>query len=259
MFEAPLELSSARILLSNDDGIDATGLELLEKIARTFTDDVWVVAPEDEQSGASHSLTLMRPLRLRRLSERRFAVNGTPTDAVLMAVHRIIEDRPPDLLLSGINRGGNLGEDVTYSGTIAAAMEGTLLGIPSIALSQLVAVSARVKWSTAERFAAEAIRRLTSVRWPKNVFMNVNFPDVPAARVSGFEVVSLGRRKIGGHFEKRVDPRGFPYYWIGATRDESSRPNTDIATVNAGGISVTPVHLDLTHRRAMKSLRQAFP
>ena len=137
MFKPPLDLAKARILISNDDGIHAPGLKVLEQAARALSRDVWVVAPETEQSGASHSLTLQRPLRIRRLGPRRFAVDGTPSDSVLLAIHRILKDRRPALVLSGVNRGANLGEDVTYSGTIAAAMEATLLGVPAIALSQI--------------------------------------------------------------------------------------------------------------------------
>ncbi len=258
MFEAPLDLAKARILVTNDDGVHASGLKVLEKIARELSDDIWVVAPEVEQSGASHSLTLRRPLRLRQLGERRFAVDGTPTDCVLMGVQRVLADRPPDLLLSGINRGGNLGEDVTYSGTLAAAMEAMLLGIPAIALSQLVSVSENARWDTAETHAGELIRRLVALSWPKDVLININFPDLPADRVRGVEVAALGRRKVGGQFEERTDPRGFPYYWIGPMRDEDPRPGTDLGAVNNGAIAVTPVHLNLTHRPTMKALREAL-
>src|SRR5437879_8802108 len=132
----PINRDKCRILISNDDGIRSPGIKVLEKIARDLSDDVWVVAPEQEQSGASHSLTTRRPLRMREVARRRYAVDGTPTDSVLIAVKRLLRDRPPDLVLSGINAGSNVGEDMTYSGTVAAAMEATLLGIPAIALSQ---------------------------------------------------------------------------------------------------------------------------
>src|SRR5215470_11436338 len=149
MLKAPLDLPTARILVTNDDGINAPGLKVLEKVARSLSRQVWVVAPEAEQSGAAHSLTLRRPLRVRRLSARRFAVDGTPTDCVLLAVHSIMPKRP-DLVLSGINRGSNLGEDITYSGTIAAAMEATLLEIPAIAMSQVSGGRESIKWHAAE-------------------------------------------------------------------------------------------------------------
>ena len=182
------DLSRARVLISNDDGINAPGLKLLERIIRPLVRELWVVAPETEQSGAGHSLTLRRPLRLRRVSGRRFAVDGTPTDCVLLGLKKVLKDRPPDLVLSGINRGGNMGEDVTYSGTIAAAMEATLLGFPAIAFS-LVTDDRRVgKWATAEHWIGPVLEKLGANSWPPNVFISVNFPDVPARSVKGIEV-----------------------------------------------------------------------
>ena len=259
MFKAPLDLSHARILLSNDDGIYASGLKMLEKVARGLSDDVWVVAPETEQSGASHSLTLRNPLRIRRISDRRFAVTGTPTDSVLLAVSHIMRDHPPDLVLSGINRGANMGEDVSYSGTIAAAMEGTLLGVPSIALSQVFSDGKPTKWATAETHAPEVIRKLVQVSWPKNVMININFPDVIANAVKGARLCVQGRRKLGDQLVEKHDPRGRPYYWIGPMRDETqNRPDTDIAAVRGGAISVTPLFLDLTHQPTIDKLRAVF-
>ncbi|MGH6912549.1 MAG: 5'/3'-nucleotidase SurE [Geminicoccales bacterium] len=259
MLRAPLDVAKARILLSNDDGIHATGLETLERIARSLSDDVWVVGPEAEQSGASHSLTIRHPLRVRRVGERRFAVDGTPTDSVLLAVRLILKDHPPDLVLSGVNRGGNLGEDVTYSGTIAAAIEGTLMGLPSIALSQLTDDSGPTKWATSERHAPDLIRKLVSVTWPRNVYLNVNFPNVPADAVAGVQVTIQGRRKLGDQLVERRDPRGRRYYWIGPLREEEpTRPETDLAAVNAGAISVTPLHLDLTHEPMIGTLKAAL-
>ena len=255
MFEPPLDLARARILLSNDDGIEASGLKTLERIARSLSKDIWVVAPATEQSAASHSLTLRVPLRIRKLGPRRFAVDGTPTDAVLLAVQHIMSERRPDLVLSGVNRGGNLGEDVTYSGTIAAAMEGTLLGVPSIALSQCMVHGRRTRWATAEQHAEAVIRKLVAIRWPKGVLMNVNFPDVPGDEVTGIEAAALGRRKIGGELERRLDPRGTPYYWISTMRTEDpALKGSDLAAVNAGAIAVTPLFLDLTHRPTIRSL-----
>lgn len=259
MFEPPLDLARARILLSNDDGIEANGLKALERIALALSKDVWVVAPETEQSAASHSLTLRVPLRIRELGPRRFAVNGTPTDAVLLAVQHIMKDKKPDLLLVGVNRGANLGEDVTYSGTIAAAMEGTLLGVPSIAFSQSTTERQRTRWATAEHHAPGVIGRLMAAPWPKGVLMNVNFPDLPAERVAGIEVTAQGRRKLGGELERRLDPRGVPYYWIGTMRtEEPSREGSDLAAINGGAISVTPLFLDLTHKPTIAALKKVF-
>lgn len=254
-----MDLVRTRILLSNDDGVHARGLALLERIARKLSDDVWVVAPEVEQSGSSHSLTLRRPLRIRRVADRRYSVDGTPSDSVLLGVKHILKDHPPDLVLSGINRGGNLGEDVTYSGTVAAAMEATLLGVPAIALSQNRSGSDRTRWSTAERHAEHVIRKLVSAGWPSGVLINVNFPDVAADDVAGIEVGVQGRRKLGDHLEERIDPVGRPYYWIGPLRrEEPSRHGSDLAAIQRKAIAVTPLHLDLTHRSTTKRLRDAF-
>jgi 5'-nucleotidase len=253
-----LDLAKARILVTNDDGINAPGLKVLENVARSLTRDVWVVAPEVEQSGAAHSLTLRRPLQVRRLSSRRFAVDGTPTDCVLLAVNHLIPKRRPDLVLSGVNRGANLGEDVTYSGTIAAAMEATLLDIPSIALSQL-RTGINIHWHTAEHFAADVIRKLTSVEWPKGVLMNVNFPNVSAEEVTGVQVVRQGRRAAGIEIVPIKDPLGRPYLWIGDfLSDDARNRGTDLAATRAGAISVTPLHLDLTHGAALAKLKKAL-
>jgi 5'-nucleotidase len=249
-----------RILLTNDDGVHAAGLRVLEKIARKLTSDVWVVAPEVEQSGASHSLTLHAPLRVRKVSRRKFVVSGTPTDCVLMALNQLIPDRKPTLLLSGVNRGANLAEDVTYSGTIAAAMEGTLLGVPSIALSQVYRGPHSVRWSTAERHAPPLIRKLLEAGWPKDVLININFPDIAASDVNGTEVSVQGQREAESIvIHDRLDPRRAPYYWIGFRRVVGTPPrHTDLGVIDNGGISVTPLHLDLTHRATRKALKAAL-
>ncbi len=260
MTSRPIDLKNARVLISNDDGINAPGLKLLEKIARSLAREVWVVAPETEQSAASHSLTIRRPLRIRRTSgRRRYAVDGTPTDAVLLAVQHVMKDRRPDLVLSGINRGGNLGEDITYSGTVAAAMEGALLGIPAVALSLMINDREVARWATVERWAPEVLQRITAVGWPDNVLINVNFPDVPANAVTGIDVIRQGRRKIGGELARGVDPRGAPYFWIGAGRTaDSALPATDLGAVNRGAVSVTPLALERTHAPTLKALKAAF-
>lgn len=254
-----LDLARARILVANDDGIGAPGLKVLERVARSFSKDVWVVAPEQEQSGASHSLTLHLPLRVRKLSARRFAVSGTPTDCVLLALNEIMRDRKPDLVLSGVNRGGNMGEDVTYSGTVAAAMEGTLMDVPSIAFSLDVSSAVTPEWDTAEHLAPEVIAKLATTDWPTDTLMNVNFPNVKPDEVVGIAAVRQGRRKIGGNLVRALDPRNRPYYWIGPTRDEdASRPGTDIHAVANRHVSVTPIHLDLTHKAALADLGRLF-
>ena len=251
-----MNLKKARVLLSNDDGIHAPGLKTLEDAIRPLVGELWVVAPETEQSATSHSLTLRRPLRIRHISDHRYAVDGTPTDAVLLGVNEVMKDGPPDLILSGINRGGNLGEDVTYSGTVAAAMEGALLGIPSIALSQVYEDRHKVKWATAKTWMPKVLKQLLSAGWPKGIFMNVNFPDRTAAKVTGIEVCRQGRRKIGGELTRGVDPRGDEYFWIGPQRDEQKfLKGSDLAAVNDGAIAVTPLALDLTHSSILKTLK----
>ncbi|MGE5477915.1 MAG: 5'/3'-nucleotidase SurE [Bacteroidales bacterium] len=253
------DLADARILISNDDGIHAPGIKVLEKVARSLSKDVWVVAPESEQSAAGHSLTIRRPLRVRQVSRSRYAVDGTPTDAVLLGINHVLKDKKPTLVLSGVNRGGNLGEDVTYSGTVAAAMEATILGVPAIAFSQYYSPDHAIRWSTAEHWAPEIIRRVTRTGWGRNVLINVNFPDVPADRVTGIEVVRQGKRKIGDELAERFDPRGEPYIWIGAQRAEDrSTKGTDIEAVVRGAVSVTPLCVDLTAHDTMASLAAVF-
>ncbi len=254
------DLARARILISNDDGINAPGLKLLERVIRPLVREVWVVAPETEQSGAGHSLTLRRPLHIRKVSGRRFAVDGTPTDCVLLGVKQVLKDRPLDLVLSGINRGGNLGEDVTYSGTIAAAMEGTLLGLPAIALSQVAEHGHPVKWATAEHFLPDVLKRLCRAGWPANVLINVNFPDVLARSVAGMSLTRQGRRKIGGTLVEGRDPRGDAYYWVGPQRSEDrGRRGTDMAAVDRDKISITPLVMDFTHVPTLRALKGVFP
>jgi 5'-nucleotidase len=256
MPDKKIDLKKARVLLSNDDGIDAPGLKLLEEVVRPLVGELWIVAPEHEQSATSHSLTLRRPLRIRHVSERKYAVDGTPTDAVLLGVTHILKESKPDLVLSGINRGGNLGEDVHYSGTVAAAMEGALLGIPAIAFSQYFADRHKVKWSTAKKWTPKVLKEVLAADWPTGTFVNVNFPDVQAGKVKGIEVVRQGRRKIGGGLTIGIDPRGDEYFWIGPQREEQKfLKGTDLATVNDGAISVTPLTLDLTHSASLKKFK----
>ncbi|RYE73588.1 MAG: 5'/3'-nucleotidase SurE, partial [Hyphomicrobiales bacterium] len=210
-----------RILVTNDDGIHAEGLAVLEQIAAQLSDDVWVVAPETDQSGVAHSLSLSNPLRLRQIEEKRFAVQGTPTDCVIMAVRSVMAEMKPDLVLSGVNRGQNVAEDVTYSGTIAAAMEGTLLGIPSIAVSQAYMAGDRTSiiWDCALQHAPGIIRRLLEEGIPDGILFNLNFPNVAPSEVAGVAVTAQGRRDQElMRLEPRRDGRGNPYYWIAFQR-----------------------------------------
>lgn len=252
-----------RILITNDDGIDSRGIALLETLARRLTDDVWVVAPSDEQSGTGHSLTLTHPVRLRTFGERRFAVTGTPTDAVMMALAHLMKDCPPDLILSGINRGANLAEDATYSGTVSAAMEGALAGVPSIALSQAYArqgMGATVPFAAAEAWGEQVLRTLAGAAMPRGTLVNVNFPALDPAAIKGVRVVRQGFRDYGRlRIVERQDPRGFPYYWFGlAPTVETPGHTTDLEAIADGYISVTPLHLDLTHEGSLPALETLF-
>jgi len=251
-----------RILVTNDDGIHARGLKVAESIARKFSDDVWVVAPSEEQSGAGHSLTLTRPLRLRRHDDRHFSVSGTPTDSVMMALLEVL-DGPPDLILSGVNRGANLGEDVTYSGTVAAAMEGALAGVRSIALSQVYAregVGDEVPFACADAWGERAIRPLLDMPFAPGMLVNINFPALAPDAVKGIRVVGQGMRDYGrAKMVSHTDPRGFPYYWLsfhGVVK--TGGHDTDLAAIADGHVAVTPLHLDLTARDALTSLAARY-
>ena len=258
MTQPALELKGARILVTNDDGINAPGLKVLERIAAKLSRDVWVVAPELEQSGAGHSLTLRRPLEVRRISDRRFAVDGTPTDCVLIAVNHLIDGRRPDLVLSGVNRGSNMGEDVTYSGTIAAAMEATLLGMRAIAISQQ-RDGQHVTWRLVLKNGPEVVKRLVSVPWTEGVLMNVNFPHLTKGDISGMRVVRQGRRAANIEVAHAVGPTGRKFLWIGDfTSDNPVRGGTDLWAVRTGAIAITPLHLDLTHGAMARRLAEAF-
>jgi 5'-nucleotidase len=249
-----------RILVTNDDGINADGLAALERIARRLSGDVWIVAPEYEQSGASRALTLSEPLRVRKLDERHYSVTGTPTDCVMLALEELIKDRRPDLVLSGVNRGHNTAEDVTMSGTVAGAIQGMALGVPSMALSQSLAVfhdDVVAHWETAEAFAPGIIERLLENGWPKDVIININFPNRPPDEVEAVEVTRQGFRDVHNmKAEKRTDLRGRDYYWMGFTaRRPAVDEGTDLAAVLAGRISVTPLHIDLTHMPTVHALK----
>ena len=252
-----------RILLTNDDGVNAAGLKVLETIARRFSDDVWIIAPTEEQSGAGHSLTLTRPVRLRKLGERRFCVTGTPTDAVMMGLAHIMKDARPDLVLSGVNRGANLGEDVTYSGTVSAAMESALAGIPSIALSQVYAregMGDTVPFAAAEAWAERVLRPLIETPMEPRTLVNVNFPALPPDAVKGVRAVRQGLRDYGRlRIVQRTDPRGYDYFWFGlGIAVETPGHVTDLEAIADGYVAVTPLHLDLTHEPSLARLAGAW-
>ena len=252
-----------RIILTNDDGIYAPGLKTLETIARTFSDDIWIVAPHEEQSGAGHSLTLSRPVRLRKHEDRRFSVSGTPTDAVMMALGVVDGGLKPDLILSGVNRGANLAEDVTYSGTVSAAMEGTLAGYRSIALSQVYVregMGDAVPFATAESWGEKVLRPLISAEMQPRTLINVNFPALAPEDVKGVKVVEQGFHDYGrAKIVKGTDPRGYPYYWFGLGHvAHVPGHDTDLEAIDQGYVTVTPLHLDLTHYESMATLTRCF-
>ena len=252
-----------RFLLTNDDGVNARGLKLLEAIALRLSDDVWIVAPAEEQSGAGHSLTLTKPVRLRQHDERRFSVTGTPTDAVMLALAHVMKDNPPDIVLSGINRGANLAEDVTYSGTVSAAMEGALAGVRSIALSQAYSregMGDTVPFAAAEAWAERVLAPLLDVDSGPGTLINVNFPALPPEQVKGIRVCRQGLRDYGRlRIVQRTDPRGYDYYWFGlGPMVQTPGHSTDLEAIDAGFVSVSPLHLDLTHEQSLGALKQKF-
>jgi 5'-nucleotidase len=252
-----------RILVTNDDGIHAPGLKVCEDIARALSKDVWVVAPEIDNSGVSHSLSLNDPLRLREVGEQHYAVKGTPTDCVIMAVRHICADQKPDLVLSGVNRGSNVAEDVTYSGTVAGAMEGAVLGIASLALSQAYGAGSREnpRWETARHHAPDLIRRVLAAGMPRDVLVNVNFPDCTPDEVQGIAVTSQGKRDQDMlRIDPRYDGRGNPYYWLAFARKgkPSVRDGTDLSALFSNRIAVTPLRLDLTDEPFMTRLADVF-
>jgi 5'-nucleotidase len=248
-----------RILLTNDDGIHAPGLELLEEIAATLSGDVTVCCPAEEQSGAGHSLTLHMPVRLREHGGRRFSVTGTPTDAVNLALRKLFADGPPDLVISGINNGENLADDVTYSGTISAAIEGALAGIPAIALSQALR-DAGHGFDAARAWATKVIAPLIDVPMPRRTVINVNFPAVAPDEVRGIRVVRQGFHDYSrGSVVESIDPRGRKYYWFGLDDIEHTLDHgTDLEAINEGFIAVTPLQLDLTHHASIGALAERF-
>ncbi len=244
-----------RILLTNDDGINAPGLTALERIAVRLSDDVWVCAPEYEQSAPSRALTLAEPVRERAIGDRRFSTRGTPTDSVMLGIHELVTGTKPDLVLTGVYRGANLAEDLTMSGTVTGAIEG--MAVPSIALSQTGFVEAGANFRVAETYAPGIILRLVKIGWPDDVVIDLNFPDGSPEAITEVEVTRQGFSDVQfRHAERRTDLRGNDYFWIGF-RPERSTPadDTDLQAHYEGEISVTPLHIDLTHAPAMRDLR----
>jgi 5'-nucleotidase len=249
-----------RILITNDDGIEAEGLRVLARVANELSQDVWTCAPISEASGVGHGMTLHRPLRIRRLGPSTFTVDGTPTDCVLLAINDLLGERKPDLVLSGVNHGSNIGDDVTYSGTIGGAMEATLLGIPAVALSLATDNNPAPYWASVEMHAPGIIRQLMAEPWPSETLFSINFPNCPAEQVRGVRVLRHGTRKIGDEITHHRDPRGRQYTWIGAARSHAKEPehDADVSIIEQNFITVTPLHMDLTNHAVLERYRQAL-
>ena len=250
-----------RILLTNDDGIDAPGLAILEAIAAELAREVWVVAPEHDQSGVSHAISLHHALRVSQQGERRFGITGTPGDCAVMGICHLMTSGPPQLLLSGVNRGLNLGMETVFSGTVGGAMTGMLLGIPSIALSQAWTDRANVRWETAAALGPDIVRRLLALGWGAQTCLNVNFPDLPAAKVGPLTLTRQGPGLIQGmQVETRTDPRFLTYHWISfrrGPRDQGTESDAD--ALRAGRIAVTPLRYDRTDEEAYAMLTKVLP
>ena len=242
------------ILVSNDDGIHSEGIKALARALKRVG-EVFIVAPDRERSAASHSLTLHKPLRVEKIGPNAYAINGTPTDCINLAVNGILKKRP-DLVVSGINKGGNLGDDVTYSGTVSAAMEGTLLGIPSFAISLVSISRENFDFKNAARFAARLARFILKNRLPKDTLLNINVPDVD--EIKGYRITKQGKRLYGDAIVEKVDPRGKKYYWIGGDilKWEGGGEDTDFKAITSNFISITPVHLDMTNYASFKELHK---
>ena len=239
-----------RILLTNDDGIHSDGLHKLEEAMKALG-DVFVVAPMSEMSGASHSLTLARPLRIRQLDERHWSIDGTPTDCVTLALNKILtNDERPDICVSGINHGGNLGDDATYSGTVAGALEATILGVPGIALS-LVARD-NFDFTASAAIAVAAARKVLEEGLPEGTLLNIN---IPQGEINGVKVTRQGIKNARPVITEHIDPRGKPYFWIGEEYfNTNSAEGTDYHAVELGYVSVTPLRSDMTDHQALTAL-----
>jgi len=242
------------IVVTNDDGIRAGGLSALAKAAQELG-EVWVVAPESEQSAMAHALTLHHPLRIREYAERKFSIDGTPTDCVFFAALHICPRRPA-LVLSGVNRGPNLGDDVTYSGTVSAALEATLMGIPGVASSLVIRNETSRDYDVAAEYTVEIAREVLARGLPPKTYLNVNVPQIPAPRIKGVRITTLGHSFYDNRIVSCEDPRGRPYYWIGGHSFESSDiPGSDCNAVLDGYVSVTPLYADPTRREMLDELR----
>jgi 5'-nucleotidase len=267
----PIDLKNSRILITNDDGYSADGIKILYEMAKSYTSDVWIVAPEYEKSGASHALTFIKDLTLKKQDENIYSVNGTPSDCVVIALENVLQDKRPDILLSGINSGVNVAEDVTYSGTIAAAMEGVIRRVPSIAISQNYDLGKKneISWDVSKAFLDKVLDSVSATGWDFNSLLNVNFPQCNVNEVNGIEVTSQGNRETDDLVLWKKENNLFR---IGLQRrlGESSKPKnnilnkpidgvmTDVVALTSNKISITPLHLDLTHAASIEILRKSL-
>jgi 5'-nucleotidase len=250
-----------RVILTNDDGIDSPGMAVLEEIAVRIAREVWVVAPEHDQSGQSHAISLHHAIRVFERGTRRFGVTGTPGDCAAMGICHLMKDSPPQLMLSGVNRGLNLGIETVFSGTVGGAMTAMMLGVPAIALSQAFTDRRNVPWDTARALGAQTIEQLVEIGWANGACLNVNFPPLPAGQVGPITLAKQGEGVIGGmHVDPRVDPRGMTYYWLNFHRsDRQQSPATDYVAMRAGRIVVTPLRYDRTDEDAFNELARRLP
>ncbi len=250
-----------RILLTNDDGIDAQGLKVLEAIAAELAREIWIVAPEHDQSGVSHAISLHQPLRVSARGPRRYGVVGTPGDCAALAIAHLMAASPPQLVLSGVNRGANLGLENVFSGTVGGAMTAMMLGVPAIALSQAYTDRAQVPWGTAAALGADTVRRLLAIGWGAATCLNVNFPNLPPGDAGPLTLARQGPGVVHGiDVFTRTDPRGFEYHWINFRRGPREQgPESDIAALEAGCIVVTPLCYDRTDEAAYAALAAALP
>jgi 5'-nucleotidase len=250
-----------RVMLTNDDGIDAPGMAVMEEIAAKIAREVWVVAPEHDQSGQSHAISLHHALRVSQHGERRFAVTGTPGDCAAMGLCHLMKDAPPSLVLSGVNRGLNLGAETVFSGTVGGAMTAMMLGVPALALSQAFTKRDAVPWDTARTLGAGVIEQLLAVGWAKQAVLNINFPPVAAAEAGPVTLARQGEGAVAGmHVETRVDPRGMQYHWLNFKRgDIAQGPESDYSAMRAGKIVVTPLRYDRTDDDAYAELAAHLP
>lgn len=266
-----INLNEARILITNDDGISAEGIKILRAIANEFSNDVWVVAPEHEKSGASHALSFQNELTLKKYEEKTFSVNGTPSDCVAIGISNVLKDKRPDLILSGINSGCNVGEDVTYSGTIAAAMEGLIRRVPSIAISQNYESGKKneILWDASQAYLGKILENITEIGWDENVFMSINFPHCAAKDVKDIQITTQGNRDTDDLVIYEKERNVFRFGLRRrleesvseippASNDSVEGFMTDVKAVADMHISITPLHLDLTHAGSLESLKKGI-